>query len=254
MPNDNLKLKNTAVAVFLGFLAAVIIYSLLWGPAKKFMDSFLPAKTFSVSAEGKTVVSPDIANISFSVVSEGKNPEIIAEENNRKISLAIDLVKSHGVEEKDIKTTQYNLNPKYEYDEKIKKSFISGYTLTQTVLAKVRNLGKVSKILGGLPGLGINQIDSISFDIDDPEKYLIEARNQAFDKAKEKAKSMAEKNGVRLGKIINFGEYQSGPVYYGYESFSKAGGLDAGASIAVPTIQPGSQEVKINISITYEIK
>jgi len=251
MENDISKSKNQAIIIFLGFLMLVIIYSLFFGPAKKYGDSLMPAKTINVSAEGKVTVSPDIAKLSFSVVSEGANSKLLAENNNKKMNAAIDFAKSQGIEEKDIKTTEYNLSPRYEYDEKTKKTFISGYTLTQTVLVKVRDLNKVAEVLGGLPVLGINQISSISFDIDEPEKYLSEARNQAFDKAKEKAKAMAEKNGVKLGRVINFYEYQSTPYYQNVRALGMGG---AEAVQPLPQIQPGSQEVTIQVSVTYEIK
>ncbi|NCQ02634.1 SIMPL domain-containing protein [Candidatus Wolfebacteria bacterium] len=251
MENDISKSKNQAIIIFLGFLMLVIIYSLFFGPAKKYGDSLMPAKTINVSAEGKVTVSPDIAKLSFSVVSEGANSKLLAENNNKKMNAAIDFAKSQGIEEKDIKTTEYNLSPRYEYDEKTKKTFISGYTLTQTVLVKVRDLNKVAEVLGGLPALGINQISSISFDIDEPEKYLSEARNQAFDKAKEKAKAMAEKNGVKLGRVINFYEYQSTPYYQNVRALGMGG---AEAVQPLPQIQPGSQEVTIQVSVTYEIK
>jgi len=251
MENDISKSKNQAIIIFLGFLMLVIIYSLFFGPAKKYGDSLMPAKTINVSAEGKVTVSPDIAKLSFSVVSEGANSKLLAENNNKKMNAAIDFAKSQGIEEKDIKTTEYNLSPRYEYDEKTKKTFISGYTLTQTVLVKVRDLNKVAEVLGGLPALGINQISSISFDIDEPEKYLSEARNQAFDKVKEKAKAMAEKNGVKLGRVINFYEYQSTPNYQNVRALGMGG---AEAVQPLPQIQPGSQEVTIQVSVTYEIK
>ncbi|NCO15398.1 hypothetical protein AUJ30_01220 [Candidatus Wolfebacteria bacterium CG1_02_39_135] len=251
MENDISKSKNQAIIIFLGFLMLVIIYSLFFGPAKKYGDSLMPAKTINVSAEGKVTVSPDIAKLSFSVVSEGANSKLLAENNNKKMNAAIDFAKSQGIEEKDIKTTEYNLSPRYEYDEKTKKTFISGYTLTQTVLVKVRDLNKVAEVLGGLPALGINQISSISFDIDEPEKYLSEARNQAFDKVKEKAKAMAEKNGVKLGRVINFYEYQSTPYYQNVRALGMGG---AEAVQPLPQIQPGSQEVTIQVSVTYEIK
>lgn len=230
---------------------SILFYSLFWGPAKKFGDSLISAKTVSVSAEGKVTVSPDIAKISFSVVSEGVNPKALAEDNNKKMNSAINLIKSQGVDEKDIKTVEYNLNPRYEYDKKTKKTFISGYSLTQSVLVKVRDLDKTAEILAGLPELGINQIGQISFEIDEPEKYLVEARDQAFNKAKIKAGEMAAKNGVRLGKVINFSDYQSGPIPY-YNSFGKGGQMEALSS--APSIQPGSQEVTVNVSVTYEIK
>lgn len=251
MENNNAKLKNTAIIVFLVFLMSVIAYSLFWGPGKKFGDSLISANTVSVSAEGKVTVSPDIAKLSFSVVSEGTDPESLTQDNIKKMNSAIDFIKSQGVDSKDIKTVQYDLSPRYEYNEEKKRSFISGYQMTQTVLIKIRDLTKPAKILGGLPELGINQINSITFEIDEPEKYLAEARNQAFAKAGQKAKEMAGANNVKLGKIINFSEYQGGgPIPY-YETLGMGG---AGAIKSAPSIQPGSQEITVSVSITYELK
>ncbi|MEK9185986.1 MAG: SIMPL domain-containing protein, partial [Patescibacteria group bacterium] len=91
------------VAVLLGLVWAKYLY--------RQSAAFQPARTISVSADGKTVVSPDIAKISFSVVSEGADPEKLVAENTAKMNKAIDFVKAQGVEAKDIKTTNYNLSP-----------------------------------------------------------------------------------------------------------------------------------------------
>ncbi len=245
-----IKFKNIAIVAFLGFLALVILYSIFWGPAKKYMDSLPITRIVNVSAEGKVTISPDIAKFSFSVVSEGTDPEILANNNNKNMNAAIDFVKSQGIDEKDIKTIQYDLSPRYEYDRERKKTFISGYTFTQTVLVKIRDLNKVAKVLGGLPELGINQISSISFEVDDPEKYLTEARDKAFEKAKEKAKEMAAQNGTNLGEVISFSEYGQPISYYGnYEILGKGG-----AAPTAPSIQPGTQDITVNVNVTYRIK
>ena len=258
MENNSIKFKNITIIVFLVFLIAAIVYSLFFGPAKELVNflkiysaSFRPAKTITVSAEGKITVSPDIAKISFAVISEGADPITISQENIKKMNAAIDYIKSKGIEEKDIKTTQYSLSPKYEYDEKTKKTFISGYTLTQNVLIKVRDLAKVAEVVAGLPELGINRIDSISFEIDEPEKYLSEARNQAFEKAKKKAEEMALKNNVKLGEVIDFSEWVPIRPYENLRTLEMGG---AATPAALPQIQPGSEEITVQVSVTYEIK
>jgi len=252
MPNEDVKTKNLAITAFLCFLTLVIIYSFFWGPIKKYSDSLMPIRSITISAEGKVTVSPDIAQFSFSVVSEGVNSKTLADDNIKKVNTAIDFIKSQGISEKDIKTTQYSLSPRYSYDKNTGTSFIYGYTLTQTVSVKVRDLNKVAEVLGGLPPLGINQISSISFDVDDPEKYLSDARSQAFDKVKEKAKAMADKNGVTLGEVINFYEYQPIPYYSNVKTLGMGGGAEAAP--ALPQIQPGTQEVTMQVSVTYAIK
>ncbi len=240
------------LTLFILVLTALMVYSVFWGPIKQYVDSFPPNRVINVSAEGKSTVIPDIARLSFSVVSDGTDPGSLADENNRKMNGAIDAVKAIGIDKKDIQTTQYSLTPKYSYDRYTGKSSIYAYEMSQTVSLKIRDFSKIGKILGALPQYGINQIGTLSFDVDDPEIYLSDARSQAFAKAKTKAESMAKANGVSLGRVISFSESTGGyPVPYYKETLGMGGAAPAQAA---PTIEPGSQEVSVQVSVSYELK
>lgn len=239
------------------FLVAAIVGLLFFALplAKKFGDSLYPVRSMTVTAEGKTLVSPDIATTYFSVISRGVDPQKLAQANNQLINEAIDFVKSKGVGVNDIRTTAYDLQPTYEYDENRRTSFISGYTMTQTVTLKIRDLAKVGEILGGLPELGINHIGGVSFGVDEPEKYLAEAREEALRRAQEKAAAMAKASGVKLGRILSVNEYQPGPVYpYAYAAKSVEGMGGGVAPPASPTIEPGSEEVTVRVMVNYELR
>lgn len=234
------------VAVLLGAVALKALY--------RYQGSLYPSRTINVSATGEAVAVPDIAQFSFSVVTEGESPEDVARENTLIMNAAIDFVKKQGVEDEDIKTSGYNLAPRYEYDRNRRQSFITGYTLTQTVSVKIRDFAKIGEILGALPGFGINQVSSLSFDIDDPDKLLNEAREEAFNKAREKAETMAEQNGVKIKRVVTFFESQGGyppiPVYR-EAAFGMGGDF---ATAPAPSVEPGSQELTVNVSVTYEIR
>lgn len=235
---------SLVAAVLLGFSATAYFY--------RSSKSLVPSRTFVVTAEGKTVVSPDLASFNFSVVSEGTDPEKLSAENSKKVNATIDFVKSEAVESKDIKTANYSLSPRYEYDEKLKKTFISGYTLTQTVFVKLRDFSKVGKILAKLPDLGVNEISALAFSVEDPDRYLKEARKQAFEKAFIKAKEMARQNRARIGKVVTFSEYpNSQPPFPIYATFEKSGGA---GPLPAPQIEPGTQEVTVSVNVTYEIR
>ncbi len=221
-----------------------------------------PEETVTVSAEGKATVIPDIAVISFAVISEGKDPSVIQKENTDKMNAAIEFVKGQDIDKKDIKTAGYNLSPKYDYQRGGIESYpyppsgvpvIAGYTLTQTVEVKVRDLDKVAPILAGLPGKGINQIYGPNFTVEDPDTYLNDARREAFEKAMAKVEAMAKANGVRIVRVVTFSENQGGyPIFYDrVESFGKGGAAPAPMP---PTIEPGSQEVNVQVSVTYAIR
>lgn len=239
--------------IVLASSALFILFALI--PAiRDYGDSFQPARVISVSAQGKTIVSPDVAVASFSVITQGKNPEELVAQNNDKMAAVVQFVKSQGVEDRDVKTTNYNLRPDYGYDENTRRSFIVGYTITQTVTVKMRDFGKIAPIIAGLAPLGINQIGGINFEIEDVEKFLAIARSEAFGRAKAKAAEMAAQNGARLGRVVSISE--STTYYPRFATLEAAKGIGDGApaTVSLPEIEPGTQEVTANVSVTYELE
>lgn len=207
--------------------------------------------TVTMSAEGKVTSKPDTATISFSVVTQGRQAEDVQKENDKKMTKVIEFLKSQGVAESDIQTSGYNLYPQYNYNvAQGDAPSITGYSLNQQITAKIRELEKVSGITGGLTGQGVNQIDNVSFYIDDPDRLKGEARQQAVEKAKEKARELARGLEVRLGKVVSFSESdQSGgpyPLYRGYE-----GGYGGGGGSPV---QAGTQDIIVSVTLTFELK
>jgi len=252
------------LAGFVGVATIVLIYAVFLGPVGRYTNSLMSPRTINISASDKVNVKPDTASISFSVVTENVNLSVAQEENNKKMNESIAMLKQQGIVEDDIKTTEYNIYPVYSQYVTPMYSGISSefvpkiikYSMTQTVSAKVRDFSKISTILDALPKMGINKIGNISFIVDDMEKGLAQARAKAFQKAQDKAKSISEQNGIKLGRIINVSDYQDG----GYNQYRDAVGgyggdmmLSSVKSIA-PVIQPGTQEISVNVNITYEIK
>ncbi|HPW34473.1 MAG TPA: SIMPL domain-containing protein [Candidatus Paceibacterota bacterium] len=244
---------------FVGVLTILLIYAVFFGPISDYSKSLYSARTINVSATDKVTATPDIAQLSFSVVTEGQDITVITDENNKKINNAINMLKEKGIKAEDIKTTEYTLSPVYTVPGKEYfgdfVSKIGKYSLTQSVSVKIRDFKLISSILETLPGMGTNRISNISFGIDDPEKYLSEARLKAFEKARAKALTMAQQNGISLGKIMSVSDYTNSN-YSLKESSSRDYGMGGSISapIAAPSIEPGSQEVSVNVNITYEIR
>lgn len=214
-------------------------------------NGFYPAHTLTVSAEGKTTAQPDLAEMSFSVVTQGQNPETLSTNNNEKMNAVLKFVKSQGIAEDDMKTTSYDLSPNYQWDKNTQRNYITGYTLTQTVQIKVRDLEKVASVLAGLAPLGVNQIGGVSFTFADDEKIIQAARSDAFKKALSKAKQMAADSGVSLGRIVSVSENHYIPM--GKTYFGARDALGMGGGPVAPTIQPGTQEITDTVSIVFEI-
>lgn len=238
-------LDLTMIALLIGIIFIVL-------PAvKNYGDSLVSASTITASSEGKTLVAPDTAEIDLSVVSRGKNPTDLADTNNTKMSAVIDNLKAQSIDSKDIKTTTYNLSPDYAYDENTHRSYITGYTMTQTVTVKIHDLTRVASVLAGVTPLGVNQIGSVRYTIENQDAALQTARDEAIAKAKAKAKEMASASGAHLGRLLNVSEYQGTPPIY-YAKSAEAYGM-GGGPVAAPNVQPGQQEVSVQVSLTYEL-
>lgn len=216
-------------------------------------------RSFSISGEGKVVAVPNIAQFSFSVITEGgKNIADLQKTNIDKTNKAIEFVKSKGVESKDIQTQSYNLTPRYQYSTCTRGTCppaeIVGYTISQTVLVKIRAFDKIGDILSGVITSGANSVSQLSFTIDDPSSIQNQARIKAIQQAKEKAMEIAKATGFRLGRLLAIDESNTSP--YRYDSLKSAVGLGvAESSIApAPSIEPGSQDVTIDVTLKYEIK
>lgn len=222
-------------------------------------------RSFAVQGEGKAIAKPDVAKFSFSVISQGgKDIAKIQKENTERVNRAIELVKKAGVEEKDIKTEQYSVEPRYQYyscpppepygtARPCPPAEITGYTVSQTVLVKIRNFDKVGDILTGVVAAGANSVSQLSFTVDDPALLEATARNEAIASAQKKAVEIARAGKFSLGRLLSLDEGGIYPPPY-FRETAKAVGMGMGSdAVPAPAIEPGSQEIRVNVTLRYEI-
>jgi uncharacterized protein YggE len=206
--------------------------------------------TIAISGEGKVTAIPDIATIDVGLMTEKSDVKNAQLENTTKMNRLIANLKNLGVDSKDIQTSYYNIYPQYDWPNG--KQILRGYQVSQGVTVKIRNLDKIGDILAAAGEGGANQVSGLSFNIDDPEVLRQEARVKALENAKEKAEALARVAGVSLGKIVSFSEYASTP-YSAYKSMD-ALGLGGGGEVPSPTVEAGSMDIVIDVTVSYEIK
>ena len=233
------------------FLCGVYAYSEL--KTAKYIG-LAPQNTIIVTGEGKVSAAPDIAMVSITTREVAKTTKEAQEKAAKKTSALKKGLLDAGVEEKDIKTASYMTMPKYYYNNS-GKAILEGYETIQTDEVKVRNTDNVSKVLDLAASLNINEVSGPNFTIDDTDKLKDEAREKAIAEAKEKAEKLADQLGVDLVRIVSFsesGDYAYMP-YVKEAAMSMSMARDASAPTA-PTVSGGEQEIKSNVSITFEIR
>lgn len=249
MDNQTITLRPPVRAL----IAAVLLGGLFFLGGKWIETRNDPRRAaISVSGDGRVFVAPDIAEISVGVQT-GRQPTAAKAMEKLKTSMdaLIAAVEKAGVAKKDIRTENFWLNPVYDYRDG--QQVPRGFEANQSVRVKVRDLDKVSDVLGAATAAGANQAGSVNFTVDDPEAKRAEAREEAITEAKEKAEVLANQLGVRLTKIVSFSEGEGGvpPVYMERAAYGMGGGADMAQSVPLP---PGEQEVTVNVSITYEVE
>lgn len=207
----------------------------------------------AVIGEGKVDVVPDTATVQVGIVVANAKTVQAAEQQmadiNNKI---ISSVQALGVDKKDIQTTNYSINPNYNYDNG--QNNITSYYGSATVSIKVKDTANLAKVIQASTNAGANQIYDTTYSIDNPEKYREQARNEAIANARAQAKELASTLGIKLGKVVNIVESSNGgPIVFnkGYDTAQM--GLGGGAGVA-PNLQPGTQTVSSTVTLYFQKK
>lgn len=241
--NMGKELIKTA-ANFAVFFLILLVYTKIAGPLPFSVNSVTTTKatTFDVTAEGKVSVKPDSANVSAGVSATGTTPTQVQEKINLIVNKVSSSIKSLEIDAKDIKTSNYNINPTYNESQKI-----NGYSGNATLTIKVRDINKAGQVIDAATEAGATNVASLGFDVADKTKFENEARKQAVDKAKKKAEDAAKIAGFRLGRIVNYSENFGGfprPVPLSAES----------KTLETPTnLEPGTEEISVTVTLSFEI-
>ncbi|HVZ76213.1 MAG TPA: SIMPL domain-containing protein [Candidatus Paceibacterota bacterium] len=233
--------------------------------------------TITVSGHGEEVAVPDIATFTFSVVSDKPTVAAAQSDATDKINAVTAYLTGAGIDSKDIQTTDYSVNPQYEYQNAVcpqpavynsssgasassavycpgGKSVLTGYEVRQTTTVKVRDTSKAGDLLTGVGSKGATEVSGLNFTFDNPDQVQDAARSKAIDDAKDKAQALAKELGVHLVRIVSYSESGNGatPIYY--KALDMAAGSTAAAPQASPEISVGQNKVTSDVSVTYEIR
>lgn len=232
------------------FFILLFVYTKIAVPLPFSVTSVTTQKsdTFNVTGEGKVTAKPDIASVTAGISVQSQTVKAAQDQINSVINKVSQAVKQTGVDSKDIQTTNYSIYPAFDYTGGTQR--ITGYSASTNIFIKVRDLDNVNSVIDAATNSGANQISGVSFDVDDKAKFENEVRQKAVDEAKKKALDASRIAGFRLGRIINYSENLPG----GPRPLSMiVGALDKAAG-APTQIKPGSSEITVSVTLSYEIQ
>jgi len=202
--------------------------------------------TITVIGEGRVSAAPDVARINVGVTVDAATVREAMRENRRIMEQVLDALEKTGIAEKDIATSHYSIHHEQPRpqgpgsDERGEKKF----HVSNMVRATIRDLGRIDAVLDAATRAGANQVWGVQLVVDDPERFVSQARRLAVEQARTKAAELASLHGRGLGKMVAVSELVDGVPGVRAVMESAGGG----------PIRPGEQEVVIRLQVVYAIE
>jgi len=211
------------------------------------------APRIAVTGEGEARAVPDMAVMNLTVLREAETAREALTGNNEAMTAVLAALKQDGVAERDLQTTGLNIRPRYIHpnkDNRLREPKIVGYTVTNGLTVRIRELKAVGEVLDRSVTLGINQGGQLAFVNDDTRPILSEARKKAVADALDKARTLAEAAGVKLGKVLAMSEQSSRPRPI---PLARQEAMAAAAPASVP-VAAGENSYRITVSMEFAIE
>ena len=202
----------------------------------------------SVSGTGSVSGEPDVAILTLGVEAEADSVGEARAEAAEAMDTMIAVLKASGVEDADIQTTRFSVEPRYDFRDG--EQVLIGFFVENIVTVKIRDIDQTGELIDDVVEAGgdLTRVQNLRFTIDDPEALQQEARQLAMEDAESKAQTLADAGGVELGTPRSISE--SG----GARALRLDGGLEflaAADSGASTSIEVGELEVQIQVQVVY---
>jgi uncharacterized protein YggE len=204
-----------------------------------------------LNATGEVTRVPDLATISAGVVSRASTATAALQDNARRMDKVIAAIKAAGITDRDIQTSSINLNPEYKYVENQAPQLV-GYTASNQVTIRFRDIRNSGKILDALVREGANQINGPNMSVEHPETALDEARANAIAAGRARAELYARSLGMRVVRVVSVSESGSyaPPPAPPMPMYARA----EAAAAPSTRIEPGEQKLQVTLSMVFELR
>jgi len=205
----------------------------------------------TLRAEAKSEERPNIAYLTFGVVTEAPTAEQAAADNAAPSAAATDAVKAMGVDPKDIQSQSFSISPVYleERDPTTRqpvKPKIAGFRANHLFRLRLRDVDKAGFVVAKILAKGANEAQNLSFGVTDEPARMDALRVQAGAEARRRAEVYAKAASMKLGRLLAL-EPQPGPAGYADMPMRR---FEAKAVIPV---EPGVVPLATEVEATFEL-
>jgi len=225
-------------------LAYVIVAAM---PAQAQQPPALPPARVIVGGDGSVTVPPDSAEITSGVTTTAKTAKEATDANSKQMAAVNAALQNAGVAQNDIQTSRFSVAPVYGPPQQNSAPKLTGYSVSNQLSIRIRQLPKVGEILDSLIAAGATDAGSVQFLHSDTSKALDQARQAAVADARRKAEIYAQAAGLTLGSVAWITEEPA------YAPPSPMGGVRMFSAGAPVPIAAGEDTLRVRITVGFEI-
>ena len=208
--------------------------------------AFAETATLTVTGMATVETAPDLATLSLGVTTSGATAAAAMSANSDAVASVIARLKSAGVADRDIQTSNLSLNPNWVTNATGTASEIQGYVATNLLTIRIRALATTGAVLDAAISDGANSLNGLVFGLQNPRPAEDEARRQAVADALARATLLAGAAGTKLGPILSITDGGAappvpGPMYRMAED-----------TAAVP-VEAGSLGITASVTLVFQI-
>jgi uncharacterized protein YggE len=206
------------------------------------------APKLTVQGSGVASNTPNLLTVSVGIDVTDPSAQASLADDNSKASEVTAVLKQGGILDKDVQTSNLQVEPHYNSN-----GVITGYEVTNTLTAKLRDFSNAGSVIDSLAGAAGNavRVNSLTFSMEDSRGIEDQARTDAVRQAVSHARSMAQAAGERLGPVCSLSD--NSPVGYLSPDQTFKGALGAANSVQVP-VEPGTQQASAQVTIVYALE
>lgn len=256
---------KTIIFSVLFFFLALFLFTKFLGPISFEVNNVNTNKSdlFQTTGSGKETTVPDTAQISIGITQTSATVEDAKSKADKIANKVVADLKSLGIAEKDIETTNYSVSPNNTETTQVEPATgaetnammpirppqQNGYTVVQNIDVKIKPIERANQAINIATADGANLLGGVNYVVNDDTRKVLEqkARIKAVADAKQKATDLANAAGIKLGKIINITEDSGGYPYPLMAASAKTDQAGEGTNL-----NPGETTIQIQVTLTFE--
>jgi hypothetical protein len=245
-------MKSYASGAAAGIAALLFFAAALW-PVRSLAQGTDPDRRIvTVTGEGIVRVTPDMASVSFGIVTVADDPETARSQNAEASSTAMNAVRELGIEERYIRLETLQLQPRREYDEELRRYVEKGFEASRQVVVEVHDLEMLPTLITRIVQQGANRLNHVAYELQDRDQARNEALREAALNAREKAVLIVETLGLQLGELRQVNEQ----IFDFPRPFMRMESMEAMSRDAAPepdAYAAGELEVRATLNVTFKV-